>query len=245
MARMIAGRSDAFRAASIRHPARQSRARVIGIFSIGHLDQKKKSRAGTRPMTSDLLAVTSPDERPLDCRERMVAGSGSRFKPRQSRRPAGRVAKRRRGTDAARILQPRPNVRLRSDCPKALLRARSLAQMQARNGLSGRTSDVCDPFANRWITMSSSSAGARPACLRRSELKQIDPDLNRSWCWKRGRKSVRISCRARCWTPRVWTLIPDWKDRGAPITTEVTGRQFLYPGRGRVRCACRTGRCRP
>ena len=42
---------------------------------------------------------------------------------------------------------------------------------------------------------------------------------------------MRISCRVPCWTLAGWTrLIPDWKEKGAPLNTKVTQDRFLMLG---------------
>ena len=74
--------------------------------------------------------------------------------------------------------------------------------------------------------------GAGPAGLSAAiRLKQIDPDLPSS-CWKRAPRSARISSRARCSTRSASTLLPDWRERGAPVTTGHR-RPLLLPRRGR------------
>ena len=52
-------------------------------------------------------------------------------------------------------------------------------------------------------------------------------------CWKRARRSARISCRARCSIPAALNeLIPDWKEKGAPVETAVTDDRFYFFTKG-------------
>ena len=39
-------------------------------------------------------------------------------------------------------------------------------------------------------------------------------------------------------------LIPDWKEKGAPVETAVTRRPLPVSSPDQVRCACRTSSCR-
>ena len=53
----------------------------------------------------------------------------------------------------------------------------------------------------------------------------------RSWCWKRVLRLVPISCPGAVIDPvGLNALIPDWKEKGAPLDTQVARDRFMYLG---------------
>ena len=47
--------------------------------------------------------------------------------------------------------------------------------------------------------------------------------------WRRAARSAPISCPAPCWSPATLDeLIPDWREKGAPLDTPATDDRFLY-----------------
>jgi hypothetical protein len=53
--------------------------------------------------------------------------------------------------------------------------------------------------------------------------------MSTSACWKKAPRSARTSCPARSSSPRALNeLIPDWKERGAPLNTPAGDDRFLF-----------------
>ena len=87
--------------------------------------------------------------------------------------------------------------------------------------------------------------GAGPSGLSAAiRLKQIDPELSVVVLEKGSEVGAHILSGAVLDPCGLTRLIPDWKEKGAPLTTEVTDDNFYVLAR-RARCGCRTGRCRP
>ncbi len=75
--------------------------------------------------------------------------------------------------------------------------------------------------------------GAGPAGLSAAiRLKQIDPDLNVVVLEKGSEVGAHILSGAVIDPSALDRLIPDWKDRGAPIRTQVTSDSFVMLGAG-------------
>ncbi len=87
--------------------------------------------------------------------------------------------------------------------------------------------------------------GAGPSGLSAAiRLKQLDPDLSVVLLEKGSEVGAHILSGAVLDPSGLNALIPDWKERGAPITVPVTSGQFLLSRAGRSGFAFRTGRCR-
>jgi electron-transferring-flavoprotein dehydrogenase len=92
--------------------------------------------------------------------------------------------------------------------------------------------------------MTSSSWAAGPAGLSAAiRLKQMDPERSVVVLEKGSEIGAHILSGAVLDTSGLDALIPDWKDKGAPIKTEVTDDNFYILGEA-GRSASRTGRCR-
>ena len=76
--------------------------------------------------------------------------------------------------------------------------------------------------------------GAGPAGLSAAiRLKQLDPECNVVVLEKGSEVGAHILSGAVLDPCGLDALIPDWKEKGAPLNTPVTGRQILYAGRSR------------
>ena len=87
--------------------------------------------------------------------------------------------------------------------------------------------------------------GAGPAGLSAAiRLKQLDPDLSVVVLEKGSEVGAHILSGAVLDPSGLDALIPDWKDKGAPVSVPVTSDSFYLLGAGRAACASRPGRCR-
>ena len=86
--------------------------------------------------------------------------------------------------------------------------------------------------------------GAGPAGLSAAiRLKQLDPDLSVVVLEKGSEVGAHILSGAVLDPVGLDALLPDWRERGAPITTAVTEDRFYLLGEA-GRSGSRTGRCR-
>ena len=87
--------------------------------------------------------------------------------------------------------------------------------------------------------------GAGPAGLSAAiRLKQLDPELSVVVLEKGSEVGAHILSGAVLDPSGLDALLPDWRERGAPVTTEVTEDRFYLLGHAGQRAAARTGRCR-
>jgi electron-transferring-flavoprotein dehydrogenase len=88
------------------------------------------------------------------------------------------------------------------------------------------------PNAKRWSTTLSSSERVPAGLAAAIRLKQLDPELSVVVLEKGSEVGAHILSGAVLDPCGLDALVPDWKQKGAPLTTPVTDDRFYLLGRG-------------